>query len=154
MSEISDILDNALQQILSNLADKGINASGRTARGFKVIETPTSVRLIYDIGEGGAPLGTLERGRVAGKVPEGFTAIIEQWAKDKGINFGSEQELRSFAGAVAYGKIKQRGFGRPSPSDHGSEDNTVYSDVVYNTAVELYNKVPAIIVSYITKQIK
>lgn len=154
MSEITDILDAAIYQIRSNLDAKGINASGRTAAGFRVVETDTKVQLIYTTDTGGAPLSTLESGRRSGKVPEGFTTIIEQWARDKGLTFGSDKELRSFAGAVAYSKIKPRGYGRPSSSDYGSVDNTVYSETIFDTAVELNNKLPEIIVSYITQRIR
>ena len=57
-----------------------------------------------DIGEDSGELsgrgffGTLETGRKKGKVPKGFAAIIEQWAKDKGI---SVENPKSFAFLVA-----------------------------------------------------
>jgi hypothetical protein len=39
----------------------------------------------------------LNRGRGGGKVPAGFRHIIKEWAITKGLGFGSEKELNSFA---------------------------------------------------------
>lgn len=148
--EILNILEDGKSQIQTNLADKGINASGSTSDGFKVVEYDGGVKLVYD--NSGAPLKTLQAGREPGPVPEDFVSIIEQWAKDKGIAPSGDKELRKFAGAVAYGKIKPRGFGRPSPSDYGSIDETVYSPVVLETSTRLYNEIPKVIVSYLKTQ--
>ncbi len=126
IDSITQLLDIERVKIVDKLAGKNINASGRTSTGFAVRVDNEGVKLIYSMTDsGGAPFATLERGRRPGKIPMGFVAIIEGWAKDKGLSFSSDKELRRFAGAVAFGKIKERGFGRPAPSDYGSEDNTV-----------------------------
>lgn len=153
--KIITILEEAKNLIQSNLSSKEISASGRTASGFKVEEYDGGIRLVYDLSKGGAPLRTTEAGRKSGKIPDGFIDVIEQWAIDKpSISFESESELTKFAGAVAFGKIKNRGFGRPSPSDYGSIDATVYSQVVLDTATRLYNEIPGIFASYIRLNLK
>lgn len=145
--KIKAILEDAVAQIQLNLDAKGINASGLTSEGFRVIEYDGGIKLVYD--GSGAPLSTLELGRPAGAIPMDFVSIIEQWSRDKGLQFADDKERRRFAGAVAFGKIKERGFGRPAPSDFGSSDATVYSDVVFETAKKLFNEIPNIFARYI-----
>ena len=72
-----------------------------------------------------APMDTLEIGRPGGAVPRNFTDIIEQWSKDKGLNWGSDKQRRKIAGAVAWGKIRR----------FGTDRNTNPVDV-YSTAME------------------
>ena len=96
-----EILEAAKRKIQDNLASKGINASGRTSRSFRVERYEGGVRLIMGgTGERTAPLQTLEVGRPGGNVPGGFRvtkdgvldvsntfkAILVKWAKEKGIS--------------------------------------------------------------------
>lgn len=153
LDEIESILESAKDRIVANLDSNGITASGRTKEGFKVISDDKSVKLIYDRSAGGAPLSTTEQGRESGAIPTDFVSILEQWSRDKNIPFDSDKDRHKFAGAVAFGKIKPRGYGRPSPSDFGSISAVVYTPVVQEAATELYNKVPGIIASYIKSKI-
>jgi len=124
MSALSDYIKKELErtrdEIKAALSGQKINASGRSSEGFRVRISDTRAQLYYSREGGGAPLMTLEHGRPAGAVPGNFTEIIEQWSRDKGIQFADEKERRHFAGAVAYGKIKRFGYGRPSPARYGS----------------------------------
>lgn len=126
--EIAGILENARADIQANLEAEGVNASGRTSNSLQVEVYADGVRLFSD--GSGAPIQTTEFGRRAGAIPSNFTDIIEQWSRDKGISFDTDKERRAFASAVAWGKIRMRGYGRPSPSDHGSALETIYTPVV------------------------
>lgn len=98
--KMTEILEAAKRRIQDNLAEKDINASGRTSRSFRVERYDGGVRLVMGgTAERTAPLSTLEIGRPGGSVPGGFRmtkagvqdvsntfkAILVQWAKDKGI---------------------------------------------------------------------
>ena len=93
---IEQRLEKLKGEIVGNMASKKINASGRTASSFRVEKYDNGFRLIGG-GEGAAPLFTLEVGRVAGKVPMGFTSILVQWSRDKGLTFATERERNTFA---------------------------------------------------------
>ena len=47
--------------------------------------------------EGFAYAGVMEKGRRPGKIPAAFYRKIMEWARYKGISFGSEEELQRFA---------------------------------------------------------
>lgn len=103
--DILEVLEQAKLEIQANMAQKGINASGRSSRAFHISETNDAIRLVYGSDERHAPLDTLEIGRPAGNVPGGFSsrmaktgeyagkpdvsntfkAILIQWAQDKGF---------------------------------------------------------------------
>ena len=101
---VAEILELAKQEIQEEMAAKGINASGRTSRSFRVERYENGARLVMGgTAERTAPLETLEIGRPGGNVPGGFRitkagvrdvsntfkAILVQWAKEKGItDFG------------------------------------------------------------------
>lgn len=124
MSALSDYIKKELEktrdEIKAALSGQKIPASGRSADGFRVRVSDARAQLYYSRGQGAAPLATLEHGRAPGAVPRNFTEIIEQWSRVKGLQFDSEKERRQFAGAVAYGKIKRFGYGRPAPARYGS----------------------------------
>ena len=124
-------LEKARADIVANIESKGIKASGRTQKALKVKQEGNSIKLIKEAGNN-APMQTLEIGREAGKVPKGFTEIILQWMKDKGIASGDDKKDRTMAGAIAYGKIKKEGTNR-----HQSPDNTVYSPIVNQTIIDI-----------------
>ena len=140
-AKVTELLEDAKQRIQDNLATKGINASGRTSRSFRVERYDGGVRLVMGgTAERTAPLSTLEVGRPGGNVPGGFRvtkvgvvdvsntfkAILVRWAKEKGIaDFG-------WGAATMLGRrIADRGTNRHlNPED-------VYTSVVMQTAEEV-----------------
>ena len=137
--EIIRIIEQAKQEIQANMASKGINASGRTSRGFAVETRGGSIALVLRHNEtatiecspngfgsvevGTAPLNTLEIGRPGGKVPRGFYYMIKQWTRDKGLQFATESERQTFSYFAAR-KIAKEGTKR----NYRHED--VYSEPV------------------------
>lgn len=111
--DILRILNQAKDEIQANMQAKGINASGRTSRGFRVEVYNGGIRLVLAHDEtaqveckprgfgsvtvGTAPLSTLEIGRPGGKVPRGFYYMIKQWTRDKGLSFATESERQRFS---------------------------------------------------------
>lgn len=77
---LADELEQLRQAIIANHLKAGQKASGRTMASLRV-EVTEEQGVLW----GRSPFGTLETGRKAGKVPMGFTAVIRQWMKDKGI---------------------------------------------------------------------
>lgn len=69
--------------IIKHHTDAGQVASGRTIKSLHVEATEYEGTLY-----GHKPFGVLETGRRGGAVPSGFTGIILQWMKDKGIKVG------------------------------------------------------------------
>lgn len=146
--DIISILTQCKTEIQANMASKGENASGRTSRGFKVVETADSIRLVLDDSEhatieckprgvgsvqvGVAPLDTLEIGRPGGNVPKGFYYIIKQWTRDKNITFGSESERQTFAYFLAKRIAREGTLRNKQPED-------IYSTPV-KTATERIRK--------------
>ena len=144
--ELLGILTQAKDEIVANMAAKGVNASGRTARGFAVEEYEEGLRIVLRHDEtaqvecqprgmgsvevGTAPLSTLEIGREGGKVPKGFYYILKQWTRDKGIPFAKESERQTFAYFLAR-RIARQGTRRNEiPED-------VYSSVTKKVVMEL-----------------
>lgn len=67
--------------IIKHHKDAGQMASGRTAKSMRV-----EVDEYHGTLFGRRAFGTLETGRRAGRVPNGFRKIIQKWMKDKGIS--------------------------------------------------------------------
>ena len=125
--DILRILTQAKTEIQANMQSKGINASGRTSRGFVVEKTATGLQLVLrheetatieckprgfgSVQVGAAPLSTLEIGREGGRVPRGFYYMIKQWTRDKGLSFTTESERQTFSYLTAR-KIVREGTGR------------------------------------------
>ena len=128
---IEQRLEKLKSEIVGNMASKKINASGRTAASFRVEKYDHGFRLIGG-GEGAAPLFTLEVGRVAGKVPMGFTSILAQWSRDKGLTFATERERNTFAYFLGK-KIAKEGTKR------NKQNEDIYSSAV-KSAVEDISK--------------
>ena len=128
---IEQRLEKLKSEIVGNMASKKINASGRTAASFRVEKYDNGFRLIGG-GEGAAPLFTLEVGRVAGKVPMGFTSILAQWSRDKGLTFATERERNTFAYFLGK-KIAKEGTKR------NKQNEDIYSSAV-KSAVEDISK--------------
>jgi hypothetical protein len=99
------------------------------------------VRLVARAGER-ASLDTLEIGRPAGKVPSGFTAILEQWSRDKGIMM-SDKDRRTFA--YFLGKRIQR---------EGTRRNAQHEDIYSSAVEEAVKKIEKTILSRVTEIIK
>lgn len=129
--EIRAILERAADEIRSNMAAKGINASHRTEQSLTVETYNEGIRLIF---KDGAPAETLEVGRAPGPVPHRFDLIIRQWMHDKGIEPLDEKEARRMAGSIAYGKIARKGTLRHRD---GSKRENIFSTVREKTTGEL-----------------
>ena len=141
IDEVVNILLDVRAEIQSNMESKGINASGRTSRGMQVQRYESGVRLVL-AGDDVAPLATLEVGRAGGRVPRGFTDIIEQWSREKGLTFANEKDRRSFAYFTAR-KIAREGTERHKmPVD-------VYSDAVTRGVDKIKQLVNAQVTQYV-----
>lgn len=141
MDEIERVLLDVRDEIRAKMASEGVNASGRTSAGMQVQRYESGVRLVLT-GEDVAPLATLEVGRAGGKVPLGFSDIIEQWSRDKGLAFPAEGDRRSFAYLTAR-KIAREGTERhKSPID-------VYSDEVLRGVARINQAIKVEITQYI-----
>ena len=141
IDEVVNILLDVRAEIQSNMESKGINASGRTSRGMQVQRYESGVRLVL-AGADVAPLATLEVGRAGGRVPRGFTDIIEQWSREKGLTFANEKDRRSFAYFTAR-KIAREGTERHKmPVD-------VYSDAVTRGVDKIKQLVNAQVTQYV-----
>lgn len=145
---IAERLRKVAESIRGNIDAEDITASGRTRDSIKVVEYDKGVKIVYD--GSGAPMRTTEVGRRPGKVPKGFANIIYQWSIDKGLSFDDEKERKRFAGAVAYGKIKKKGFGRPSPSGFGSISEKIYTPEISDEIEAIRAIVSAEVAQYIT----
>ena len=141
VDEVERVLLDVRDEIRAKMASEGINASGRTSAGIQVQRYESGVRLVLT-GERVAPLATLEVGRRGGKVPMGFTDIIEQWSRDKGLTFPRERDRRSFS-YLAARKIAARGTLRhETPVD-------VYSEEVQRGLLRLRQNIKAQVTEYI-----
>ena len=124
---VVDVLELAKKNIQKNMQDENINATGKTSDSLEVVVDGNTVILRNS---NSVPFETTEHGRPSGNVPSKFTEIIYQWHIDKGLDWGDEKEARKIAGAVAWGKIRNFGYGRPSGTTFGSEKKDIYTPVV------------------------
>ena len=148
--KVVEILEEAKVEIQENMINEGINASGATSVSLAITVDGNMVRLEN---KNKNPFETTEHGRKAGRVPHNFTEIIYQWHKDKGLNWGDEKEARKIAGAVAWGKIRKFGYGRPSGTFFGSEKKDIYTPVIGKVRkkleVDLKNEIEVKIKKYL-----
>lgn len=120
---VSSDIDNAMlaalerirATIAANITEKGLKASGRTAKSMWIEPYTYGMRLV------GRPyFQSLELGRPSGRVPRNFAGIIRQWIIDKGLSVRmipykrvpserwqpkytvEERSLRMAAGAIAH----------------------------------------------------
>lgn len=149
--DILRVLNDARAEIQANMQSKGINASGRTSRGFKVEQDAGSIRLVLNHDEtatitcaprppkglssvqvGTAPLSTLEIGMdgIKKKPPRGFYYMIKQWTRDKGLVFASESERQTFSYWTAQKIIKQGTRRRTMPEDVWSTPVRKASEII------------------------
>lgn len=141
LDEVERVLFEIRDEIKMEMAAKGINASGRTSDNIRVERYEGGVRLVIAPGNV-APLGTLEVGRSKGDVPRGFTDILEQWSRDKGLQFASETERRSFAYLLG------RRIAREGTNRHWQPEN-VYSAAVQRGLQKLRHDVKANVTQYL-----
>lgn len=126
IDKIVTILERAKANIQARMEEEDINASGRSSASLRVETYTNGVRLVYG-NPTTAPLQTLEVGRPGGPVPKGFTAILEQWSRDKGIPFDSERHRRSFAYLLGRRIAREGTLRHRSPVD-------VYTTIVTDAA--------------------
>lgn len=139
---VANIMEAVKAEIQTQMRSKGIDASGRTSASLRVERYESGVRLVMGpVGEA-APLATLEVGRQGGKVPRGFTDIIEQWSIDKGLRFPEEGDRRRFSYLTAR-KIAREGTRRHE------KPVEVYSEAVSRGAEEIKKLVAAEVTQYI-----
>lgn len=91
-SAIEMILDECRVEIQRNMAEKDINASGRTSASFKVEKYAGGVRLVSR-GDNIAPFASIENGNPATWLSRN---VLRQWVIEKGIEFNSEEERERF----------------------------------------------------------
>lgn len=152
--DIIRILTQARNDIQANMASKNVNASGRTSRGFKVVEYQGGVQLILSHEERTAPLATLEIGRPAGNVPGGFTRRIIKTGAFRGkpdvsntfkamlVRWGEEKGIAGFSWAQATGlgrKIAYKG------TDRNRQHIDIYSTVAKDAQREIETDIRAAI---------
>ena len=139
---VADRLSQAVAEIQAAMASGNINASGRTSASFRVVETEDGLQLVGG-GKDTAPIATLEVGRRPGNVPAGFTAILEQWSRDKGLQFETESKRKSFAYLLGR-KIEREGTQRYR------EPQNVYSSITRQAADDIGEMIKGMLASVIT----
>ena len=139
---VAERLSQAVAEIQAAMAEGNINASGRTSASFRVVETEEGLQLVGG-GHDTAPIATLEVGRRPGNVPAGFTAILEQWSRDKGLQFETESKRRSFAYLLGR-KIEREGTQRYR------EPQNVYSSITRQAADDIGEMIKGMLASVIT----
>jgi hypothetical protein len=156
-AKIIDILTRARDEIVQNIDNQGIRASGRTQESLQVEDRGESIVLVED--GTGAPFETLQFGRPGGRVPMGFAGIIRQWIIDKGIQTdpipykraatarwqpkytADERGLMAAAGAIAE-KIRKVGTDR-----NASPNMNVYTEPINGAVDELAEMLMDLIVT-------
>lgn len=152
-------LNRIRDRITQNINDKGLKASGKTARSMRIETDEFGGRLI-----GRAYFQSLELGRPAGRVPRNFNEIIRKWIIDKGIMVRripyvrqpserwqpkysvEERSLRMAAGAIAH-TIATRGT--QLYRQGGRMD--IYSPVIREEVEKLREEVTNIVVKSISQ---
>ena len=140
--QVAERLSQAVAEIQAAMASGNINASGRTSASFRVVETEEGLQLVGG-GKDTAPIATLEVGRRPGNVPAGFTDILEQWSRDKGLQFDTESKRKSFAYLLGR-KIAREGTQRYR------EPQDVYSSITRQAADDIGEIIKGTLASVIT----
>ena len=139
---VAERLSQAVAEIQASMASGNLNGSGRTAASLRGAETEDGLQLVGG-GKDTAPIATLEVGRRPGNVPAGFTAILEQWSRDKGLQFETESKRKSFAYLLGR-KIARDGTQRYK------EPQDVYSSVTRQAADDIGDMIKGTLASVIT----
>lgn len=142
---IYGILERAKNEIQSNFASKGINASGNTAKSIRVERFGSVIRLVGGTNEtrtintyGGGTMvvpktalfDTIEKGVAPTTLPKSFASVIFDWSQNKGLSFSSERERWGFSFATWH-NIQKKGTRRY----RNNED--VYSSVVAKSVEDI-----------------
>lgn len=143
--QVAQRLSEAVAAIQASMAANNINASGRTSASFRVVETGDGLQLVGG-GQGAAPVETLEVGRPPGNVPAGFATILEQWSRDKGLQFETESKRKSFAYLLGR-KIERDG------TERYREPIDVYSSITRQAADDISDIIKGQLASVITGDI-
>lgn len=139
-------------RIIANMRTAGAVASGRTIASLRVVPTDGGAALVTT---GRMPFGTLETGRRGGRIPAGFTAIILDWMRSKGIqaqvsgNRSQESADRSLAYLISR-KIAREGT---SLFRRGGR-NTIYSQEIPKTVAAVERRIGALFDAYVEESIK
>lgn len=135
--KIFKLFDEVIQDLKNEMEIRNKVASGNTLRSFELRDTTEGYELIQSLDDA-APLYVLQDGREPGRIPFGFTEILERWSEEKGIAFTSERERHSFAFLLGK-RIKEKGI-QGSPDDWITEIlervNIKLEDIVYSWALE------------------
>lgn len=123
-------LTQAAAEIQSSMDSAGVNASGRTRASIRVREIDGGTLQLVGGGQNAAPVPTLEVGRAGGNVPKGFSEILLQWSRDKGLNFETESRRKSFAYLLAR-KIAREGTQRHK------QNEDIYSTIAQRAADDI-----------------
>lgn len=102
---IKESLEEFIEEFKSDMSEHNKNASGKVSESFIIESTDGGIVL----NNTAMPLSVLQDGREPGKVPYGFTDILYKWSLDKGIDFSSDSERRSFAYLLGR-RISERGI--------------------------------------------
>ena len=140
--QVAERLSQAVAEIQASMASGNINASGRTSASFRVVETEDGLQLVGG-GKDTAPIAKLEVGGRPGNVPAGFSAILEQWSRDKGLQFETESKRRSFAYLLGR-KIAREG------TERYREAQYVYSSITRQAADDIGDMIKGTLASVIT----
>lgn len=140
--QVTERLNAAVAEIQASMAANNINATGKTSASFRVAETVAGLQLVGG-GEGAAPIESLEIGHAPGNIPEGFAAILEQWSRDKGLQFETDSRRKSFAYLLSR-KIEREGTQRyREPID-------TYSSIVRQAADDITDIIKGQLASVVT----
>lgn len=136
-NQIFQLFDEIIDELRSEMEVRNKVASGKTLNSFELRDTEEGYELVQVL-DNAAPLYILQEGREPGKVPFGFTEILERWSEEKGIVFTSERERHSFAFLLGK-RIKEKGI-QGSPDDWITEIlervNIKLEDVIYEWTLD------------------
>lgn len=141
-----DILEKAKQEIQLRMVAEDINASGRSSDSLVVEQYDGGVRLKYGNADT-APLATLEVGRPGGNVPRGFTDILAQWSRDKGIPFDTERQRQTFSYLLGRRIAREGTLRNKQPVD-------VYTSIILDTVDFVKAEVVKSLTIYIHNQLR
>lgn len=160
-NSIIDMLEQAKQQIATNMDMNNENASGRTKASLRVEVEGEHIRLkigndeVVQLPNGittpaTAPVETLEVGYIGGatkgKAFADFRCILRQWAIDKGLFTDTDKDLGRFTYFTAK-KIAREG------TERYRNNVDVYSSVVDDTANRLKKEISSIMVRTISEDL-
>lgn len=107
MSDTRDVIREEMQNIVDiirdNMQSAKVNASGRTSKSLRVVDTDQGIAVV--IGGRGygrtAPLETLEIGSRPGARGEWFKSVIYNWTIDKNMTFEDDSHRWAVSTIIA-----------------------------------------------------